>query len=142
MDDLNMVFWSAFVLIWGTFFVGLLVVCLRLRRRNCPDCGRQLSAFQSPFTKTWRMWFAGGYLCRNCGCETNIAGAKVTPGTGPRPGLVILYVSLMVALAAASAGLLFVSLSTQEPAPPQAAAPPLVEQAPPIKAPPGDAGRR
>jgi hypothetical protein len=48
---------------------------------NCPDCGDTLPIFYSPFKKTSRMWRAGGYLCARCGCETNMAGQKVTADT-------------------------------------------------------------
>ena len=52
---------------------------------KCPDCGETLPLFYSPFKKTRRMWRAGGYLCARCGCETNMAGQKVTADTPPAP---------------------------------------------------------
>jgi len=54
-------------------------------RVNCPDCGETLPLFYSPFKKTRRMWRAGGYLCARCGCETNMAGQRVTADTPPAP---------------------------------------------------------
>lgn len=67
------------VLLFIPFFVVLMAHCLR--RKDCPECGSPLSGFQSPFTKTRRQWVEGGYLCQNCGCETDLAGNKVAAGT-------------------------------------------------------------
>jgi hypothetical protein len=61
------------------------VLCYAFRRVKCPDCGATLPIFYSPFKKTRRMWRAGGYLCDRCGCETNMAGEKVTADTPPAP---------------------------------------------------------
>jgi DNA-directed RNA polymerase subunit RPC12/RpoP len=58
---------------------------LALRSVKCPDCGDTLPIFYSPSQKTRRMWRAGGYLCARCGCETNMAGEKVTADTPPAP---------------------------------------------------------
>jgi hypothetical protein len=66
---------------FAMFFVALL--WFGMRRVNCPDCGAQLSNFQSPFTKTKRQWLEGGYLCRHCGCESDLSGHKVGDGTRP-----------------------------------------------------------
>ena len=60
-------------------FCGMLLM-IGLRRVNCPDCGARMPAFQSPFTKTRRQWLEGGYLCRRCGCETDLAGHRVANG--------------------------------------------------------------
>jgi hypothetical protein len=68
-----MVYWP--ILMFVPFFVFLMAFVQR--RRNCPDCGKPLSGLQSPFTKTRRQWLDGGYLCQNCGCETNLAGDRV-----------------------------------------------------------------
>ena len=57
-------------------FVGMLLM-IGLRRVNCPDCGARMPVLQSPFTKTRRQWLEGGYLCRRCGCETDLTGRKV-----------------------------------------------------------------
>jgi hypothetical protein len=54
-------------------------------RVKCPDCGETLPPFLSPLKKTRRMWRAGGYLCAQCGCETNTVGQKVTADTPPAP---------------------------------------------------------
>lgn len=60
------------------FFALFLVVLLIRRPGTCPECGDALPKFQSPLTKTRRQWLAGGYVCQRCGCETNLAGRKVT----------------------------------------------------------------
>lgn len=69
---------------------------------NCPDCGAPLPKFLSPFKKTRRMWRAGGYLCARCGCETNMAGKKVTADTpsAPFPTLACIFLagSLLVGI--------------------------------------------
>src|SRR5262245_42869698 len=65
------------------FAVAVVLVFFGMRRVNCPDCGAQLPNFQSPFTKTRRQWLQGGFLCRNCGCETDRSGRKVGDGTRP-----------------------------------------------------------
>ena len=62
------------------------------RRRVCPDCSKPLPILQSPFTKTRRQWVEGGYVCPNCGCETDLAGKKVPAGTA------LSYRSLIVGL--------------------------------------------
>lgn len=67
-------------------------------RVKCPDCGEMLPLFYSPFKKTRRMWRAGGYLCAQCGCETNIAGQKVTADTPPAPFPTLHYALLAVFL--------------------------------------------
>src|SRR5215218_5323156 len=54
-------------------------------RVRCPDCGELLPRFYSPFKLTRRMWREGGRLCARCGCETNIAGQKVTADTPLEP---------------------------------------------------------
>ena len=53
-------------------------------RKACPDCGKLLPLFQSPFTKTKRQWLVGGYICQNCGCEADIDGNKVPAGVAPQ----------------------------------------------------------
>src|SRR5262245_58335603 len=67
-----------------------------LRSRDCPDCGAPLPIFYSPFRKTRRMWLAGGYLCSQCGCETDMAGRKVTAATPPAPFPVRHVVALVI----------------------------------------------
>jgi len=73
---------------------------------KCPDCGDALPIIYSPFKKTRRMWRAGGYLCARCGCETNMAGQKVTADTPPAPfptfQWAVLAVSLLVGVALAA----------------------------------------
>ena len=62
----------------------LFLVFHGMRRQPCPSCGTPLSGFQSPLTKTRRQWIEGGYLCRRCGCESDLAGAPVPPDAGYR----------------------------------------------------------
>jgi len=64
-------------------------------RKACPDCNKPFSHIQSPFTKTRRQWFEGGYLCQNCGCETDLAGRKVPAGTSPQRRSIILGAGLL-----------------------------------------------
>jgi len=61
------------------------LIYFALHRIKCPDCGDTLPILYSPFKRTRRMWLAGGYLCARCGCETNMAGQKVTADTPPAP---------------------------------------------------------
>jgi hypothetical protein len=79
-----------------------------LRRVDCPDCGAPLPMFYSPFRKTRRMWRAGGYLCARCGCETDMAGRKVTTYTPlppfPARQWALVGVLLLVGLGLATAG--------------------------------------
>ena len=105
------------------FFICLFV--FNWRRRDCPDCGRPLPHFQSPFTKTRRQWVEGGFQCRDCGCETDLAGRKVAPGTVPRPGWLVRSVLLLLPPVVVAAVLLFLifRVSRQEPAPPPLVAP-------------------
>lgn len=110
-------------------------------RKACPDCKEVLPIIQSPFTKTKRQWFEGGYLCRNCGCETNLAGEKVASGTGPRLGYVVRSVLLVALPAIAGTAMLFFIKSTLFAPRPLAVAPalavvlPLAVPAPPPVAP-------
>jgi len=75
---------SPFVIALAPFFVfAVVLLVFGMRRVNCPDCGTRLPNFQSPFTKTRRQWLEGGFLCLNCGCETDLSGRKVGDGTRP-----------------------------------------------------------
>jgi hypothetical protein len=122
------------LLMFVPFFVFLLA--FSLRRRNCPDCGRPLPRIQSPFTKTRRQWAEGGYLCRSCGCETDLAGKKVTPGTGPRPGWLVRSVLLVMPPAVAGVVLVFVGINlSREKAEPPLGPAPAVAPEPPRAAP-------
>ena len=69
-----------------------------LHRINCPDCGDTLPIVYSPFNRTRRMWLAGGYLCARCGCETNMAGQKITADTPPAPFPTLQFALLAVCL--------------------------------------------
>jgi len=69
-----------------------------LRRVQCPDCGDTLPILYSPFVKTRRMWRAGGYLCARCGCETDMAGRKITADTPPAPFPTLQWVMVAVLL--------------------------------------------
>jgi hypothetical protein len=64
----------------------------------CPDCGDTLPIFGSPWKKTRRMWWEGGYRCTRCGCETNMAGQKVTADTPPAPFPTLQFALLAVGL--------------------------------------------
>ena len=93
---------------FAPFFAILLFLILR-RPKACPDCGAPLPPIQSPLTKTWRQWIEGGYVCRKCGCEADIAGRKVPAGTRPRAKSVVLGMVLL-ALAGVPAVLFFALL--------------------------------
>jgi len=107
---------------------------------KCPDCGDTLPLFGSPFKKTRRMWRAGGYLCARCGCETTMAGQKVTADTPPAsfPTLqwALLAVGLLVGVGlGASLVLAGRAAVAATPAPVAIAAPPVVvlpQQAPAV----------
>src|SRR5687768_7888316 len=107
-----------------------------LRRVECSDCGDPLPVFYSPFTKTRRMWRAGGYLCARCGCETNMAGQKVTADTPPAP-FPILHCALLAVCLLIGVGLVATMIVVGErlAVPPVIAAPPVVavpQQAPAV----------
>lgn len=103
------------------FFVILLVYALR--RVPCPDCGETLPSIYSPSQKTSRMWRSGGYLCAHCGCETDMAGRRVTADTpldrSPKLLLLLLVILVLAGLAFGSA----VSYFQLREALPQAAVP-------------------
>src|SRR4028118_1937271 len=100
--------WIIIALQFAATFYWVALMPLRKTHPDCPDCGQPLSPFQSPFTKTKRMWFEGGYLCSKCGCEVSMDGQKVPAGTAPQqrsitrgigllaitfvPALIMLYV--------------------------------------------------
>ena len=98
-----------------------------LKSVHCPDCGESFPQFQDPFKKTRRMWRAGGYLCANCGCETDATGRKVTADTPPAPFPVLqtslLAVALVIGVGLASC-IFFVG--RRAPAAPMVAAPAIV----------------
>ena len=96
------------LVVFVLFFFLLFFFAIR-RPRSCPACGESLSAFQSPFTKTKRQWWEGGYLCQTCGCESDLAGRRVAPGTPPRRTSVVNGV-VTVAVAAIPAALLLAFL--------------------------------
>jgi hypothetical protein len=104
-----------------------------IRRVNCPDCGDTLPVIYSPFKKTRRMWRAGGYLCGRCGCETNMAGQKVTADMPPAP-FPVLQCGLAAVFFLVGVGLVASLLVVGEwvAAPPAVAAPPLVVAPPPV----------
>jgi len=68
------------VLTYILVLVAIAVSNLRARKRNCPDCGHRLPAYQPPWSRTTRQLVEGGYLCPNCGCETDLRGNKVEGG--------------------------------------------------------------
>ncbi len=81
------------------FLVPLAFVAYyKLHPVKCPDCGDTLPTSYSWFKITRSMWRAGGYLCTRCGCETNMAGQKVTADTPPATFLTLRWVLLTVGL--------------------------------------------
>lgn len=99
---------------------------------QCPDCGDTLPIVCSPFKRTRRMWLAGGYLCARCGCETNMAGQKVTADTPPAPfpTLQCALLAIGLLLGAGLATTLIRSgraVAAATPAPTVAAAPPVID---------------
>ena len=74
------------------------LIYLALHPVKCPDCGATLPIFGSPWKKTRRMWWEGGYRCTRCGCETNMAGQKVTADTPPAPFPTLQFAVLAVGL--------------------------------------------
>ena len=80
---------------FAIFFAWLFGFGMR-RSKQCPDCGEPLPILQSPFTKTKRQWWEGGYLCPKCGCETDTAGRRILAGTPPRPGSIASGIALLV----------------------------------------------
>ena len=58
------------------FFAWLFIFGMG-RQKLCPDCNKPLPRIQSPFTKTKHQWIEGGFICSNCGCESDINGTKV-----------------------------------------------------------------
>ncbi len=93
----------------------ILVPWLLLRRpASCLECGDALPLFQSPLTKTRRQWFAGGYVCQRCGCETNLAGQKLTADSPPARFPIVKVCWLFVAMLG-GAGLFSVMLAKPVP---------------------------
>lgn len=116
------------ILIVMILLVPALIVCGQfLFRANCPDCGESLPGLVSPFKKSRRMWLSGGYLCTNCGCETNIAGQKVTSDTPAAlfPKLQIAVLTVLLLLGVGLGAYPLVSAAARQPA---MAAPVVVER--------------
>jgi len=99
------------------------------QRVECPDCGETLRVFCSPSRKTRRMWRAGGYLCARCGCETNLAGQKVTADMPPAP-FPTLHCALLAVFLLIGVGLVATLIGVGERAPVAAvvADPPVVPE--------------
>jgi DNA-directed RNA polymerase subunit RPC12/RpoP len=108
-----------------------IVLYFALHPVKCPDCGDTLPIFYSPFKRTRRMWRAGGYLCARCGCETNMAGQKVTADTPPAPfptlQCALLAVGLLVGAGLAATLIRAGRAVAARPAPAAIAAPPVVD---------------
>jgi hypothetical protein len=66
-----------------SLFLLFLFVAMR-RPKTCANCGERLSIFQSPFTKTKRMWWEGGAICPKCDCELDVVGRLVPVVVRPR----------------------------------------------------------
>lgn len=78
---------------FAVFFAWLLF--FMRRTPACPDCHKPLSAIQSPLKKTPRQWLEGGYICANCGCESDIAGKKVAAGAAPQRRSILTAIGLL-----------------------------------------------
>jgi hypothetical protein len=111
------------------------MVAQAARRIKCPDCGEPLPLLMNPFTKTPRMWRAGGFLCARCGCETDMSGRKVMADTPPAPipafQWALLAVLILVGVGLVSAGIL---LGRRTPAAAVIAAPQSLDAPPPAMA--------
>ncbi len=124
------------------FLVWLVVQAAR--KRSCPECGEPLPFFQSPLTKTRRQWVEGGYVCRLCGCESNLKGERVAPGAALNRGAFLRRLALLAAAGITGAVLLaFINWRTpfkvapsaspirppaMHPQPPLFAAPPVIDR--------------
>ena len=79
------------------------ILHLLFRNIQCPDCGTALPKFMSPLRKTGRMWWKGGFLCSQCGCQTDVRGNKVEAerqlGYIPMSVLTMFCVALLVGFA-------------------------------------------
>ena len=95
---------------FGLFFAWLFFFRMG-QSKLCPGCHAPLRAFQSPFSKTRRQWFEGGYLCQNCGCETDTAGEKVIAGRPPRARSIVIGMTLLALTAVPAIGLLVMLLN-------------------------------
>lgn len=87
------------------------------RRQRCPDCGQELPVILWPSQKTRRIWLQGGSICKQCGCETDYAGGKVT-GAPDASRRVVITGSCLLALAIVG-GVMIALLATSrlQPAP-------------------------
>jgi hypothetical protein len=93
---------NTMLLVLLPFTAVALIFVFSVRRVDCPDCGERLPRWLNPFAKTRRMWRMGGYLCGACGCETDLAGRKITDQTptAPLPVLPWAVLGLAVTIAA------------------------------------------
>ena len=87
--------WIAFFP-FAFFFLWFFFVVLMVRRKNCPVCNQPLPRIQSPFTKSKRQFWEGGYLCPHCGCETDLEGRQVALGTAPERRSIVLGIGMVM----------------------------------------------
>ena len=76
-------------------FSAWLIPWTMLPRKATPNCETPLSRIQSPFTKTRRQWWEGGYVCQSCGCESDRAGNRVSAGTAPQRRAIVIGIALL-----------------------------------------------
>jgi len=74
-------YFSSILIGFGPFIPFFVILLFFRRPKPCPDCGRPLPRFISPFKMTKRHWIEGGCICTECGCDVDTAGRKVPAGT-------------------------------------------------------------
>jgi hypothetical protein len=107
-DEVMLEYWLPLVP-FAAFFVWLLFFGMQ-PTKVCPDCNKPLAAIQSPFTKTKRQWAEGGFLCGNCGCETDLNGKKIDAGTPPTRQSIVVMIGVLTLAMVPAIGLLAILL--------------------------------